>query len=134
MNWLRKIIAWDKKLYSSRRKEGRFVILGRYRFDRAIILSGVLFILFISGLYALAYFNTEEHYYISCSGEEPCVNPLYENCASGVPVVHCMDEYLPAGTEIGEKPPYIAENYVFLSMLTLASVFILNHLLYGGLL
>lgn len=131
-------------------KPGRFKEIKGYKVDRWIvrIMIGVLVLLLVVVL-AQTGFSLEEKYYYKCPENARgglCENPFYKGCLYGnCPLGLDLDysdypeefesisnmSLLPAGFEIGEKPPYLAENFGEITALLLVLGVIINHFLHN---
>jgi hypothetical protein len=96
---------------------------------RASLIAVFLLVIGIVLKYGISW--KPSHYYITCPADSitPCKNPLYHNCDEYSPV--CDLETLLPGTEYGQKPPEIINNFSIYAFVIMSVGLLINHLAYN---
>jgi len=106
-------------------------VINKYYFNKKIFRSAVI-LMFI--LLVVAFINNDASFknevYIHCDSEPYCANPYY----GFNPCPHlylCEQELLNYGDSYGDKPNFIFDLYLPLSLIIIIFSFLINHLLYN---
>lgn len=121
------------------RREGKFVLIGQYKFNPNIFYIGIsLMIILLGCIFYSVGFNMNDQIYFKCNQVTPCENPFYktstvleEKYKSKCVYSWCNDEYLQPGFEFGNKPSWIIQNFGILASLIMIVCLGINHFLHN---